>query len=305
LDTEQLAIEEVPAETNLRRSRQLTILIWAQAAFLAATYAVGVWLTVEVHGASITTPEVIAHGVASSGFATLTGLVAFLAAVLRKKGIAVANTLLFTLTVVAGATGFSFLGDITNAAVISVTNLSMMVVVGLGMPISGYSLSVLSEEVRGKEHGVSPASVMMYLALGALALTIIAGAGVSSASFYATAVAAHVGLSALTVALVLGALIMTIMEGSETGESKTHWVPQRAGYSLISLAAICLAAGDGVIAVTAGGGISYIIVMAEIGVLVYAFLLLAIAAPYHLAFHLGRLFGLVRRLRPRGEVQAS
>lgn len=278
-------------------------IIWAQAAFLAATYAVGVWLTVEVHGASVTTPEVVLHGVASSGFATLTGLVAFLAAVLRKRGIALANTLLFVLTVVAGATGFSFLGDVTNSAVISVTNLSMMVVVGLGMPISGYSLSVLSEEVRGEEHGVSPASVMIYLALGALALTIIAGAGVSSASFYATAVATHVGLSALTVALVLGALILTILEGSETATSRPHWVPQRAGYSLLGLAAICIAAGDGVIAVTAGGGLSYIIVMAEIGVLAYVFLLLAIAAPYHLAFHLGRIFGVVKRFRPKGEVQ--
>lgn len=300
---EQLAIEEVSVEINARRIRQFILLVWAQAAFLAATYAIGVWLTVEVHGASVTTPEVIAHGIASSGFATLTGLVAFLAAVLRKRGIALANTLLFVLTVVAGATGFSFLGDITNATVISVTNLSMMAVVGLGMPISGYSLSILSEEVRVREHKVSPASVMIYMALGALALTIIAGAGVSSASFYATAVAAHVGLSALTVALVLGALIVTVLEGSENGESRAQWVPQRVGYSLIGLAAVCIAAGDGVIALTAGGGLSYIIVMAEVGVLAYAFLLLAIAAPYHLAFHLGRLFDRVRRLRPRGEVR--
>lgn len=304
MDTQQLTIGEATAEIKTRRSKQLILVVWAQAAFLAAAYAIGVWLTVEVHGASVTTPEVVVHGVASSGFATLTGLVGFLAAVLKKRRIALANGFLFALTVVAGATGFSFLGDITNATIIGVTNVSMMAVIGLGMPISGYSLSVLSEEARGEEHGVSPASTMIYLALGALALTIIAGAGVSSASLYATAVIAHVGLSALTVSLVLGVLIVTVLEGSKRGEIRSHWIPQRAGYSLLSLAAISIAAGNGVIAVTAGGGLSYIIVMAEFGVLVYAFLLFAITAPYHLALHLERLFGLMARVRPRGKVRA-
>jgi hypothetical protein len=279
--------------------------IWIQAAFLAAAYAVGVWLTVEVHGAAVTTPEVIVHGITSSGFATLTGLVGFLAAIMKKKRIGLANGLLFALTVVAGATGFSFLGDTTNAGIIAVTNVSMMAVVGLGMPISGYSLSVLSEEVKGGAHEVSPASTMIHMALGALALTIIAGAGVSSSSLYATAVVAHVGLSALTVSLVLGVLIVTVLEGSKTRETVSHWIPQRAGYSLLSLAAISIAAGNGVIAVSAGGGLSYIIVMAEFGVLVYAFLLLAIAAPYHLAFHLDRLFRLLTRLRPPGKGHAA
>jgi hypothetical protein len=302
MSTEQIEIGEATVETKLRRSRQLMLVVWIQAAFLAAAYAVGVWLTVEVHGASVTTPEVIAHGVASSGFATLTGLVGFVAAVMKKRRIALANGFLFVLTVLAGATGFSFLGDITNATIIAATNVSMMAVVGLGMPISGYSLAVLSEEVRGREHEISPASTMSYLALGALALTIIAGAGVSSASLYATAVVAHVGLSALTVSLVLGVLIVTVLEGSKAGETGSHWIPQRAGYSLLSLAAISIAAGNGVIAVTAGGGLSYIIAMAEFGVLVYAFLLFAIAAPYRLAFHLDRIFSLVTRLRPRRKV---
>jgi hypothetical protein len=302
MTTEQREIGEASVETKVRRSKQLMLAVWVQAAFLAAAYAVGVWLTVEVHGATVTTPEVVVHGIVSAGFATLTGLIGFLAAVLKKKGIALSNSFLFVLTVAAGATGFSFLGDITNPTIIGITNVSMMAVVGLGMPISGYSLSFLSEEVRGEEHGVSPASTMIYFALGALALTIIAGAGVSSASLYATAVVAHVGLSALTISLVLGVLIVTVLEGSKTGESRSHWIPQRAGYSLLSLAAISIAAGNGVIAVTAGGGLSYIIVMAEVGVLVYAFLLFAITAPYHLAFHLERLFGLVTRLRPRGKV---
>jgi hypothetical protein len=298
---EERNLGEANLETSARRSKQLMALVCVQAAFLAITYAVGVWLTTEVHGASVTTPEVVVHGIASSGFATMTGLVGFLAAVQRKRKIALANGFLFALTVIVGATGFSFLGDTTNATVISVTNLSMMAAVGMGMPISGYSLAVLSGEGRGEHHGVSSASTMIYMALGALSLTIIAGAAVPSASLYATAVAAHVGLAALTVSLVLGVLIVTVLEGSDTSADRPRWVPQRVGYSLLSLAAVSIAAGDGVIAVT-GGGLSYVIVMSEVAVLVYAFLLFAIAAPYHTSLHLVRLFSFGKRLWPgRGE----
>jgi hypothetical protein len=295
---EGLRIGEATPEIGSRRSKQLLFLVSLQAAFLAGTYAVGVWLTTEVSGATVTTPEVIAHGVTSSGFATLTGIVWFLAAVQKKRTIARANALLFIVTVIAGATGFSFLNDVTNVAGINMANVSMMVAVGIGMPVTGQAISALSGDIRGEEHGASSASPMAYLALGALSLTIIAGAFVPTATFYATAVAAHVGLAALTVSLVLGLLVLTILEGSATAGNRTRWVPQRAGYSLLSLAAVSLAAGDGVIGLT-GGGLSYIVVMAEVAVFVYAFLLLAIAAPYHSSLHLGRLPGMLRRLNPR------
>lgn len=298
---EEARLGDATATTGARRNKQLMLLVVVQAAFLAVTYAAGVWLSTEVHNASLTLPEVVLHGVTSAGFAILTGLVGFLAAVQGKRTIALANGLLFAVTVVAGASGFSFLGDITNAMGISVTNLSMMTAVGLGMPVTGLSLSVLSHEVRGEEHELSSAPMMIYMALGALSLTIIAGAAVPSASLYATAVAAHVGLAALTVSLVLGVLIVTVLEGAETTGSRPRWVPQRVGYSLLSLAAISIAAGDGVIAVT-GGGLSYIIVMGEVGVLVYAFLLFAIAAPYHLTLRLGRPLGRFWRTKSRTEV---
>jgi hypothetical protein len=297
-DMEEPILGETTAEVDTRRNRLLMILVGIQAVFLAVTYAVGVWLTTEVHGASVTTPEVIVHGIASSGFATLTGLVGFLAAIQRKRQVALANGLLFALTVVAGATGFSFLGDTTDATVIALTNLSMMIAIGLGMPITGFSLATLSGELRGGEHGLSSTSTMSYIALGALSLTIIAGAAVPSASLYATAVAAHMGLAALTVSLVLGVLIVTILEASESGGSKPGWIPQRVGYSLLSLAAISIAAGDGVIALI-GGGFTYIVVMAEVAVLVYAFLLFTITAPYHIAFHLDRAVSMARRVWPR------
>ena len=40
-------------------------MVLVQAALLAASYAAGTWLTLEVTGASVTTPEVIAHGFVS------------------------------------------------------------------------------------------------------------------------------------------------------------------------------------------------------------------------------------------------
>jgi len=288
--------------TEVKRNKQLMVLVVVQAAFLAVTYAAGIWLSTEVHDASITLPEVILHGVTSAGFALMTGLVGFLAAVERKRGISMVNLLLFILTVVAGASGFSFLGNITDPLGISITNLSMMAAVGLGMPVTGYSLAILSQQIRGGEHGPSSTPVMIYMALGALSLTIIAGAAVPSAPLYATAVAAHVGLAALTVALVLGVLIITVLEGTEQA-GEPRWAPQRIGLSLLSLAAISLAAGDGVIGVT-GGGLPYIVVMGEVGTLTYAFLLSAIAAPYHLTLRSPRFLGRIRRMTSRSKVQS-
>ncbi|HEX4922098.1 MAG TPA: hypothetical protein VFV92_15335 [Candidatus Bathyarchaeia archaeon] len=293
---EDLRVGEASSGAIARRNKQLMLLIVIQAAFLASTYAVGVWLTTEVHDASITLPEVIAHGVTSAGFGILTGTVGFLAAIQKKRSVGIANGLLFALTVAAGATGFSFLGNTSDPTGISITNLSMMTAVGLGMPVTGYSLSVLSRDVRGEEHGASSAPVMIYLALASLAFTIIAGAAVPSISLYATAVAAHVGLAALTVSLVLGVLIVTVLESAETVRGRPGWLPQRVGYALVSLAAISLAAGDGVIGVT-GGGLSYIVVMGEVGALVYAFLLVAVAAPYHPVLRLIKPFGWFRRMR--------
>ena len=93
---------------------------------------------------------------------------------------------------------------------------------------------------------------------------------------YAFAIAAHVGLAALTVALVLGVLVISILEASE---GASNWEPQRVAYSLLGLASVSVAGGDGVIYLTSGG-LSYLMVMAEVAVLVYIFLMIGIGAPY-------------------------
>jgi hypothetical protein len=264
------------------RARQLAYLVYLQAAFLAATYLIGIWITTEVQGASITTPEVIEHGVVSAGFAVLTGLVGFLAVVQRRRGVALANLVLFVVTLVGATSGFNFLANITDMTVIEITNLTMMAAVGFGMPITGYSLVTLTGAARGKENeSRSAVSLMVYMALVSLALTVVAGSLTLSASFYAVGVVAHIGFAALTTSLALGVLLFSVLQGA--GDRLGDWVPQRVGFAFLSLACVSIAGADGVITIY-GGGVSYVVVMAEVGVLTYVFLILASGAPFAVWF---------------------
>ncbi len=277
-------LENLSRKNDKQRATQILYFIYIQALFLVLTFIVGVWLVTEIHGASLTTPEFIVHGILASGFGLLSAVVGFLAALENQKRVAISNLALFFVTLVAGASGFAFLSNNSSANQILITNLAMMSTVGIAMPITGYSLAKISSSARGlrsDEHR-SPSSLMTYFALVALSLTVIAGAAVESISLYAFAVVLHVGLAALTVSLVLGIVLLSILEGSTMNKSGVRsWVPQRVVYSLLGLAAISIAGGDGVITVTIGG-VSYVVVMAELTVLVYSFLLLSIEAPLHL-----------------------
>ena len=272
---------EPAREANARQARWLTYLVYFQAALLALTYAEGMWSALTVPSFSVTLPDVIEHGVASSGFALMTGVVGFVAALRGQRRVAGANLVLFVVTVIAGSTGFTFLANTTDPGQIAMTNLSMISTVALGMPITGFSLISVSRASKGITGETAPATVMIYLALGALALTIVAGAAMLSTtpSWYAFAVSTHVGLGALLVALVLGVLVTSVM-GAFGGEG-TAWEPQTVAYSLVALGSATIAGADGVVYMTSGD-ISYVIVMAEVGVLVYAFLMIACAGPYRL-----------------------
>jgi hypothetical protein len=271
---------ESTAEVGARQARRFEYLIYIQAAFLAVTYVEGMWAALTVHNFSITLPDVIEHGVASSGFALMTGVVGFVAALRGQRRVAILNLLLFAVAVIAGSTGFAFLANTADPTQIAVTNLSMITTIALGMPISGYSLAKVAHSSTGDPTSPSPTTIMTYLALGALSMTTIAGAAMLSTtpSWYAFAVSAHVGLAALTVALVLGVLMTSVMGVSDKGGST--WEPQIVAYSLVALAAAAIAGADGVVYMTSGD-LSYVVVMAEVGVLVYAFLLIASGAPYH------------------------
>ena len=250
---------------------------------MALTYVVGVWLATTVSDIAVTQPEVIAHGIVSCSFAALTAAVGFLAVLQHRKEIAMWNLALFFFTVLAGVTGFAFLGDTSNTFQKTITNLSMIATVGIGFPVTGYSLSKVTRVVRANgrdENRTSPTSVMSYLALGALSLTVIAGVATRTISLYSFAVVAHFSLAALTVSLVLGVLVLSVLEGSSEDSSSSQLVQQRVGFSLL-MAAISIAGGVGVVTIFSAG-VSYVVVMAEVAVLVYAFLILASAAPFNL-----------------------
>jgi hypothetical protein len=280
-----LSVSEILSRKNEKqRAKQILYFVYLQSLFLVLTYIVGVWLVAEIHGASISTPEFIVHGVLASGFGLLSAVVGFLAAIENQKRVAVSNLVLFFITIVAAASGFAFLGNNSSSNQILVTNLLMMSTIGIAMPITGYSLAKISRSASGlgSDEQSSPSSLMTYLALVTLSLTIIAGTAVETISLYAFAVVLHVGLAALTVSLVLGIVVLSVLEGSAMDKSGSRsWVPQRVVYSLLGLAAISIAGGDGVLVVTVGG-VSYVVVMAELTVLVYSFLLLSIEAPLHL-----------------------
>lgn len=277
--------EEAKPSSENKRLKLILYLVYAQAFLLALTFMVGVWLATEIHNATISTPELIVHGVLASCFALLSAVVGFLSALENQKRIAISNICLFFLTVIAGSSGFALLGNNSSSDQILVTNLSMMVTIGIAMPITGYSFAKLT-----KSHDVdapAPLSLQMtYFALVALSLTVIAGAAVESIALYDIAVVLHVGLAALTVSLVLGVVVLSVLEGTSLNRARAQtWVPQRVTYSLLGLAAVSLAGGDGVITATIGG-VSYVVVMAELTILVYGFLLLSIAAPLHLDLRL-------------------
>ena len=274
--------ENLSRKNEKQRAKPILYFVYLQAIFLVLTYIVGVWLVSEVHGTTINTPDFIVHGVLASGFGLLSAVVGFLAALENQKTVAVSNLVLFFATLIAATSGFAFLGNNSSSNQILVTNLSMMSTIGIAMPITGYSLAKLSRSASGSTEHSSPSSLLAYFALVALSLTVIAGTAVETISLYAFAVVLHVGLAALTVSLVLGVVVLSVLEGSTMNKSGTRsWVPQRIAYSLLGLAAISIAGGDGVLVVTVGG-VSYVVVMAELTVLVYSFLLLSIEAPLHL-----------------------
>jgi hypothetical protein len=257
----------------------LVYLIYLQAAVLAVTYAEGMWSALTIHDFSVTLPAVVEHGISSAGFALMTAAVGFFALLKGYRNVALSNIALFVVTVVAGSTGFSFLSNTTDSGQIAVTNLSMIATIALAMPITGFSLIKISSVWNGKSGKLSPPIIMIYLALVALGMTIVAGSAMlsTSPSWYPFAVSAHVGVAALMVTLVLGVLVTSVMGAFE--DEGSMWDPQIVAYSLIALGAAAIAGADGVVYMTSGD-ISYVVVMAEVGVIVYIFLMVASASAY-------------------------
>lgn len=269
-------------------------MLYIQAIFLALTYVFGIWLaTVVGTKISVTQPDVIIHVTMASTFASLTAAIAFLAALQREKLVASLNLVLFLVMALAGFTGFALLGNVSSSSQITITNFTMIAAMGFGMPVTGYSIFKVKKMVRTKGQGVmihSSVTAMAILALVSLPLTVIAGVATRTialltalTSVYATAIAIHFAFATVTASLVLGVLVLSVIEGLFSGLSSRQLVEQRVAFSILGLAAVSLAGGAGIIAAgftAVSGGISYIVLMAEVAVLVYASMILVIAAPF-------------------------
>ena len=296
LQEQVYASDEVLPVPRTLHSRRLLHVLYIQAIFLGLTYVLGVWLaTIVGTKISVTQPDVIIHVTMASTFASFTAATAFLAALQREKLIASLNLMLFLVMVAAGFTGFALLGNISSSSQITITNFTMIAAMGFGMPVTGCSISKLTRTVRTKgQGGVSHSSViaMAMLALVSLSMTVIAGIATrtialstSLTSLYATAIAIHFAFAAVTASLVLGVLVLSVIEGLFSGLSSPQLVRQRVAFSILGLAAVSLAGGAGIIAAgftAVSASITYIVLMAEVAVLVYASMILVIAAPFRL-----------------------
>lgn len=206
----------IPAQTQemkLARARLLVRLIYVQALFLSLAYAAGVFTTFNVFGASITTPQVIGHGILASSFGVATALVALIAGIQGMRRVSIYNFVLFVVAVIGGASGFAFLGSGAGFTTYETTNMLMTAVMAVGMPVTGVSLAIASKGMRsdaGRETGRRIPLVITYSALGALALTVIAGTGMTSTPFPSIMKTVHFAFAGLTLAMVVALVMATI-----------------------------------------------------------------------------------------------
>lgn len=197
--------------------------------------------------------------------------------VIIMKKIMVYNLGLFFVTVLGGSTGLAFLGNATNAFGVSLTNISMIIVVGLGTPITGFSLANASKKISSvvKEED-RPSKILTYLALGTLSVHMIAGVGMTSTSLYSVMLMIHTSFAALTGSLILGVLVLTLRNRAMQGTFSSilgRWV-----YSFLGLAFTAISAGAGGVALLTGS-FSFTVGMAEFAILAYGFLILSAETP--------------------------
>jgi hypothetical protein len=266
-------------EMKKTRARQLVRLIYVQAIFLSLAYAAGVFVTFNVFGPSIGTSQVIGHGILASSFGVATALVALVASVQGMRRVALLNIVLFAVAVVGGTTGFEFLGDSSTFSAIENTNMFMTAVVAVGMPVTGLSLAAVSKTFRdvvAGEKGRRLPLAVTYASLASLALTLIAGVGMTSTRISSTMKTAHFAFAGLTLALVV-VLVLITLRGA-LGRRSQPYMRRRLPISFVSLLFIAAAVASGAIFLYIGG-ITYVYEMAVFAVLLYAFLLLGIELP--------------------------
>lgn len=260
------------SESEARQLRELKRIIYLQAVFLGLTYVIGVWQTLTMIGASLISPAVIAHGIAAGGFTILTGAVGLIAGAQGERKVSVLNFGLFLVSVLGGATGFSFLGNPYNIPGMNLTNMAMITVIGIGMPISGYSLTCVSERLAGRGYGRDvPPARLTELAILTIAVTVVTGASVLSTPAANAMLVPHILLAVLSISLVIGVVVQSIRKGLVAAMPAA--ITKGFDLSLLALASTAAAAVTGTLAY-AKGGIAYSVGMAEVAAFSYGFLIL-------------------------------
>jgi hypothetical protein len=262
------------------RGRILVRLIYLQALFLIFAYVIGVWQALIIHQATIISPYIISHAFMAGSFAALSGTIGLLARFQDLKNVSNLNLGLFFITVFGGASGLAYLGD-QIGTIRNITNLSMITVIGVGMPITGYSLAqILGKINTGKEEIAKSALTMGYLSLGSMSLHFFMGVGIISTHFYDYMFFIHILFAALTAALVLGTLIFSIQTRSKKGN--TQMGITKTSYFLLALTFTVASAAAGA-SLLILGAVYFIIEMAEIAIVAYGFTILGIRELYRQA----------------------
>jgi hypothetical protein len=270
-----LAELSVPENANLieKRMKILTRLMYLQAFFLSSAYIIGVWQTLIINKASITSPYVILHAFMAGSFAITSGTIGLLARIQDMKNVSNYNFALFFITVGGGSSGFVLLGN-QIATIMRLTNLFMISVVGIGMPVTAFSLASTLKRINLKADDVeNPILLLLYLAVGSLSLHLFLGVSVLSTSLYGVMLLVHLAFAALTAALILGALV--ILTHSRLGKGSTLQSVLKITPLLLALIFTVVSAAAGAVFLTLGP-IYYVVEMAEIAILSYGFMFLGI-----------------------------
>ncbi len=260
---------------SLSSGRLLVYLIYFQAVFLAFAYAVGVWQALVVRAVSVFQPSVVMHAFFAGSFASVTGFVAVLSALRGLRKIMAVNLGLFFYIVVAASTGLALLGNPSIPSA-NLANISMISIVAISVPISGFSIASVSRNPSGSSLQNRPVLTLIYLGLVSLSVHMFAGVGLTSTSLYPQMEVIHFAFALLTAAFSLGVLITLLESGSL--QRAAYAFTWRSAYSLVALIFVAIAAGAGGVTLLSGA-IPYAVGMAEFAIVAYGFLFLSAQTP--------------------------
>jgi hypothetical protein len=260
--------------SSTESARNFLTLLYLQIAFLAVSYFLGAWGVAAGGTQTYYSPLSIGHILTSIVLVALAGVAAPLALIRGQRLVAALNMFLLGMVIVGGAVGIESLGNPEDTALAANSNLFMMVIMGAGVLCTALSLARNLPGTRGEE--VSPSRQAIYVDLGALATTMIAGGVVSNTSLSDLLWAPHMGLAAVTFGLVLGALVISLYERPRG--ARGHWSDGREVSLFGALAALAFTAASGIITLGSGSS-SLVIGMEGGGVLGYLLLMLSLVLP--------------------------